>query len=82
MLVDAVEGALLFSSQDRNLVVHRSDILLLDGKVLSLLVLNKSMLLSHLVELVHTTLVEVDMLLDVNVITVHDVSETVRDLVG
>lgn len=82
MLVDAVEGALLLSSQDRDLVVHRSDVLLLDGKILSLLILNKSVLLSHLVKLIHATLVEVDMLLDVNFISIHDISETVGDLVG
>ncbi len=40
------------------------------------------MLLSHLVQLVHATLVEVNMLLNVNLVSVHYTSKTVRHLVG
>lgn len=40
------------------------------------------MLISHLVELVHARFVELNMLLNVYFVTVHDVSKSVRNLVG
>jgi len=39
-------------------------------------------LVSHLVELFHTTVVETDVLLNINFVTIHDIAESIGDLVG
>ena len=60
-----------------NLVFHSLDKFLLVVVVLHLLLLEDLMLLCHLIQLLHATFVEVNMLFNVNFVSIHDASKSI-----
>ena len=76
-LLDLVKDELFFSRENFDLLLHAIDGLLLLVSRLILLVQDFILFANHLVELVHTALVELDVLVYVHLVTVHDVIDAV-----
>ena len=81
MLSNLVKSELLLSAEDLDLLVHAGDVSLLVSHALLLLVLHQVVLISHLVQLIHAAPVEVNMLLNVHLVTIHDASQAVGNLI-
>jgi len=60
-----------------DLLLHLLDNLGLFFVVITLFLLEDSVLFCHFVELVHATLVEINVLLDINFVSVHDTPEAI-----
>ena len=82
VLGDLSECLHLLSSKNLDLLAHVVNLSVLFLEVVRLLLFESLVLLQHLVQLVHARLVEFNVLLNIHLVAVHDVSQAVGHLVG